>query len=359
MHRTRDNDYFEIGTVAFQSLVEDEDSKDVPFVFPEFTYRRLIETPGDRRPARDRAPTRSASCATTGSNMFRAGGEVDWTRDWTLPHGVLASAHRLGAGRCLPGLGESRHPRRHPGPGRARPPPSSCAGRWSATPSGADHVIEPIVQVVYSSAVRDQHDIPNEDSRLPEFDETNLFSLNRFPGVDRLETGLRANLGISYTRYDPAGWSLGVTLGQVLRSESQDDFAEGTGLAGRSSDYVGAVSLDFGWGLQLVNRALFDPASTSAATSSPSPTTATAAACARPTSISPQDDFEPDPRPAAGDQRDRARRPLPGATELGAARPLALRRRDQQQPARRRRDHLRQRVRRVRPFGLASLYLIG
>ena len=45
--------------------------------------------------------------------------------------------------------------------------------------------------------------MPNEDSQLPEFDETNLFSLNRFPGEDRLETGLRANLGVSYTRYAP------------------------------------------------------------------------------------------------------------------------------------------------------------
>jgi LPS-assembly protein len=52
---------------------------------------------------------------------------------------------------------------------------------------------------------------------------------------------------------------MGLTLGRVLRSSDEADFAEGTGLAGRWSDYVGAVSLDFGWGLGLVNRALFDP----------------------------------------------------------------------------------------------------
>jgi LPS-assembly protein len=106
--------------------------------------------------------------------------------------------------------------------------------------------------------MRDQDDFPNEDSRLPEFDETNLFSLNRFPGLDRLETGLRANLGVSYTRYDPAGWSLGLTLGRVLRSDREDDFAEGTGMSERWSDYVGALSLGFGSGLDLVNRSLFD-----------------------------------------------------------------------------------------------------
>ena len=205
----------------------------------------------------------------------------------------------------------------------------------------------------------DQDDIPNEDSQLPEFDETNLFSLNRFPGLDRLETGLRANLGVSYTRYDPAGWSLGLTLGRVLRAEPDAGVRRGhrprralVGLRRR-----GVARLRLGprrWSTARSSTR----ASTSAATSSRSPTTASAAALRAAYVYLAEDDSEPDPRAAAGDQRVRARRPLPGPPELGAARPLALRRRDQQQPARRRRHHLRQRVRRVRPFGLAPLYLI-
>jgi LPS-assembly protein len=51
---------------------------------------------------------------------------------------------------------------------------------------------------------------------------------------------------------------MGLTLGRVLRSEPLDEFAEGSGLQSAASDYVGAVSLDFDWGLQVVNRALFD-----------------------------------------------------------------------------------------------------
>jgi LPS-assembly protein len=121
-------------------------------------------------------------------------------------------------------------------------------------------VIEPIAQVVWSDAFgNDIDDIPNEDSQLPEFDETNLFALNRFPGVDRLETGLRANLGVSYTRYDPAGWSAGALIGRVVRAEPDENFWQGTGLAGRWSDYVAALSLELDWGLGLVNRTLFDP----------------------------------------------------------------------------------------------------
>ena len=101
--------------------------------------------------------------------------------------------------------------------------------------------------------------MPNEDSQLPEFDETNLFSLNRFPGEDRVETGLRANLGVSYTRQDPSGWSLGATFGQVVRAEPDDEFCRGhrprrplVRLCRRGLARLRAR------GMTLVNRALFN-----------------------------------------------------------------------------------------------------
>jgi LPS-assembly protein len=44
----------------------------------------------------------------------------------------------------------------------------------------------------------------------------------------------------------------------VLRGTDLDQFPAGTGLDGRWSDYVGAVALDFDWGLGLANRMLVD-----------------------------------------------------------------------------------------------------
>ena len=44
--------------------------------------------------------------------MVRAGGGVDWNREWLLPRGVLASATARGARRPLPGLGRPRRARR-------------------------------------------------------------------------------------------------------------------------------------------------------------------------------------------------------------------------------------------------------
>lgn len=256
VRRTRDNEYVGLGTIAFQTLTDVDESIDVPFVLPTFSYRRLRGYPGET--GRFGFSLNSLGILReTGSNSFRAGAEIDWRRDFRMPHGILASgtaqalidAYQVWDNPTLPdGLVVQAAPTLS---GEVRWP-------WVRHTGSADHVIEPIVQAVYVTTLQDQNEIPNEDSRLPEFDETNLFSTNRFPGLDRLETGLRANLGISYTRQDPSGWSAGFTLGRILRADPVDEFAEGTGLDGRWSDYVAAVSVDFAWGLTAVNRSLFD-----------------------------------------------------------------------------------------------------
>ncbi len=257
LRRTRANEYIGLGTIAFQSLTDVDELVDVPFVLPQFFYRRLRGTPGEEAGRLGVSFNSLGILRETGSNSFRAGGQVDWQRDVTLPHGILAS----GTAQVLADVYQVRdNPTIADGLEVQAAP--TLAGEllwpWVRHTSAADHVIEPIVQVVYVSTLQDQDEIPNEDSRLPEFDETNLFALNRFPGLDRLETGLRANMGISYTRQDPAGWSAGFTLGRILRANQTDEFASGTGLDGRWSDYVAAVSVDFAWGLTAINRALFD-----------------------------------------------------------------------------------------------------
>ena len=59
-------------------------------------------------------------------------------------------------------------------------------------------IVEPIIQIAHGAQTGDVNDIPNEDSLLVEFDETSLFSTNRFPGTDRYETGTYANVGLRY-----------------------------------------------------------------------------------------------------------------------------------------------------------------
>ncbi|WP_181164421.1 LPS-assembly protein LptD [Amaricoccus solimangrovi] len=257
--RTRTSDYFELGSVAFQSLREDQASTTLPIVPLDFVYRELLAPRGLGGQLALEAQGLGILRAD-GQDTLRLGGDVDWRRGWTLPWGILASAGALGDFDVYrvwddPTLPDSAVVRAEPN--------VNVELRWPfaravATPAGVvSHVIEPIAQVIYSDTIGES-DVPNNDSTLVEFDTTNLFSIDRFPGEDRVETGLRANLGIGYTRYDPAGWSLGATVGQVIRAEPDDEFYESTGLAGKWSDVVAALRLDIGEALSLVDRALFD-----------------------------------------------------------------------------------------------------
>ncbi len=82
---------------------------------------------------------------------------------------------------------------------------------------------------------------PNEDSLDFEFTDANLFGFNRFPGVDRLDGGPRANLGLK------GAWYLGGTvldglIGQSFRTAPDPVFPEASGLHDTVSDIVGRLS---------------------------------------------------------------------------------------------------------------------
>lgn len=255
IRRTRGKDNLHLGMIAFQSLRESEDTGTVPFVLPTLTYRRILQDPlAGGRLAYDIDVL--GLLRRDGRDMLRGGGGIDWRRGWQSARGMLVettasaafdlyqvwddpSAQDRTFARVLPEVSaELRWP-------------------WMRQSGRAAEVVQPIVQLIWSDIVGNGDTVPNEDSQLPEFDETNLFSANRFPGRDRHETGLRANLGITYDRIAPGGWEFGLTLGRVLQADPNPDMPEGTGLAGRWSDYVGAASVSHG-PATFAARALFD-----------------------------------------------------------------------------------------------------
>ncbi len=88
--------------------------------------------------------------------------------------------------------------------------------------------------------------IPNEDSRDVEFDTTNLFRLNRFPGRDRIEDGNRLTMGLRAGLFAPDGSFASLFLGQTQRFSSTNLFPEGSGLEQDLSDLVGRLQLNPG-----------------------------------------------------------------------------------------------------------------
>lgn len=103
--------------------------------------------------------------------------------------------------------------------------------------------VEPIVNVILAPDGQNQDRIPNEDSLSFEFDDTNLFSENRFGGIDRVEGGPRITYGISSGVFGLNSGFSSFFIGQSLRLEQDDDLGIDTGLAENFSDVVGRVEI--------------------------------------------------------------------------------------------------------------------
>lgn len=100
-------------------------------------------------------------------------------------------------------------------------------------------VLEPIAMFVTSPTSGNKNKIPNIDSIDAEFDDTNLFSENRFVGYDRVETGTRANYGIQYAIYGNDNKSTSLLFGQSYHFSKDEILNEILGSKSDYSNYVG------------------------------------------------------------------------------------------------------------------------
>ncbi len=107
-------------------------------------------------------------------------------------------------------------------------------------------VLEPVAAVILSPNGGNPAKIPNTDSRDFEFDDTNLFSGNRFTGLDRVESGQRVNYGLNWTTYGIHALKTNVMFGQSYRQHKDSVFGSGSGLEDNFSDYVGRTNIHAG-----------------------------------------------------------------------------------------------------------------
>jgi len=101
-------------------------------------------------------------------------------------------------------------------------------------------------------------EIPNEDARSVDLEDSNLFALNRFPGYDRWEDSSRLTYGVDWS-YDRPNLSISTTVGQSLRLNRRPGILpEGTGLTDRVSDIVGRTRIRYGRFIDLTHRFRLD-----------------------------------------------------------------------------------------------------
>lgn len=201
-----------------------------------------------------------ANCLLRGApgNFTRLSGEATWKRSFTdsigqiwtpfatvrgdINHASL-SANQPGVANYLP-VGDTDTARVMPAVGLEYRYPFISVQPWGTT------TVEPIGQIIVRPNEQKIGRLPNEDAQSLIFDDTNLFSVNKFSGWDRTEGGTRANVGVqSTTQFDRGGF-VNVLFGQSYHLFGQNSFAVAdsmnTGLASgletRRSDYVGRIA---------------------------------------------------------------------------------------------------------------------
>jgi LPS-assembly protein len=255
--RISPNSYITVAAWAFQGLRQDDQQKQIPFALPAIDARWLT---GEIAGGRVELQANSLSIIRIeGQDTQRAFASARWDLRRLTPWGqdVLLTAY---------GRGDLYHTDES-----ASTPVVIYRGTdgWHGRAIGALAAevkwpfvgplfggiqrLDPRVQLVLTPRTPNM-DIPNEDARSIDLEDSNLFALNRFPGYDRWEDASRVTYG--------ADWSLELpnifissTVGQSYRFANPSAiFPEGTGLTGRFSDVVGRTRVRYGRFIDFTHR---------------------------------------------------------------------------------------------------------
>ena len=257
-YRTKKKQHIEANFINYETLRTTESNSTMPssIIDAEINQRLIpnhiggtldikLDTRGNYRKASNNNSDGSSR------DVVRMSGLATWQKDWIIGNGIvagIASQVRSSSYRVYQDPSSKST--------QDITPYGALELKWPVVnkKKGSSHLIEPIAQVVVTS--NNKNSVPNEDSLLPEFDETNLFEFGRFPGVDAYEEGQRLNLALNYT-YDRLGkFKAGFKFGKVLRTKDNQQFSSSTGLDGKSSDWLTSSQLNVGDNFGLINRAL-------------------------------------------------------------------------------------------------------
>ncbi|HEV7228961.1 LPS-assembly protein LptD [Brevundimonas sp.] len=207
-----------------------------------------------------------------GVDSRRATGRVEWRRSLITPAGVRWEPFLDGrvdvysiAQLPAPGLeGEETVAR-----GRATAGIDVSWPLIRPLAGGADLVLEPMAQISASTDADLDSRIPNEDSQGLDLDESSLFRVDRFPGEDLYEGGIRVTGGARATLRWDDDRRASLFVGRSWRSEAEpglltasaDDptvLYDATGLADRTSDWVVQGTFEPHDGVRAWGRATID-----------------------------------------------------------------------------------------------------
>ena len=274
--------YLSISAVQVQGLRPFDNDRTFPTIAPLVEARwepdqtilggRLVVTGSGVALTREQSPTLTPTAADprpAGVDSRRATGQVDWRRDFTFASGLRISPFAQGrldaydVGDLSLGLNtQGSYVTKSASLTRGL----GVAGADISMPffkalKNGTMILEPLAQVAISPDSDADSRIPNEDSVAFEFDETNLFRVNKSPGFDLYEGGQRVNLGGRLQLNMDDGRNLSFLAGRSLRTKRDDVFPARTGLQAKGSDWIVAAEGSPMSGVSLFSRARLDPQS--------------------------------------------------------------------------------------------------
>jgi LPS-assembly protein len=203
----------------------------------------------------------------------RASAEATWKRTFIDPYGekwtpfvsmradvaAMSISNQTGVSNFLP-TGDSTVARVMPAVGLEYRYPFISVEPWGT------QTIEPIAQLIVRPNETQIGKLPNEDAQSLIFDDSNLFSVNKFSGWDRVEGGTRLNAGVQYTAHFNGAGFFNVLFGQSYQLAGLNSFAVpdatntgiGSGLDTSTSDYVARVAYSPNSVYTFISRFLFD-----------------------------------------------------------------------------------------------------
>jgi LPS-assembly protein len=127
-------------------------------------------------------------------------------------------------------------------------------------------IFEPIAQVIARPNETRVGRLPNEDAQSLVFEDTSIFEWNKFSGYDRVEGGVRANLGAQYTVTGADGLYANALVGQSVQLAGRNSYRQGdlanvgrdSGLESARSDYVTRLQFAPNRQLSFFTRGRFD-----------------------------------------------------------------------------------------------------
>lgn len=264
--RFQGRSYFGAHAFSYQLLTDEISEKRQPIVLP------MLELNHAGEPMWQGAyPTLDASLLSILRRSGREVRRISVTPGLTLPAiGRFGEVYRLRAAVQMDGYWTDGH---QPGSNSVDPadpegqrtaarifPHASLEVRypWLIQGGGVQQTLEPTVQFVASPPGGNRSEIPNEDSIDLTFDDTNLFSISRYPGLDRLDSGSRVDYGLNYSLATGESFYSEIFVGQSYRFDRNDSFPARSGLRNRQSDFVTRLRLRPIDEIDLIYRARLD-----------------------------------------------------------------------------------------------------